>query len=54
MCVIIIKQKNNMMSEQIAKTSSKINPDGLGIIWLDTFEIDGIRASLQICFDEVG
>jgi gamma-glutamylaminecyclotransferase len=39
MCVIIIKQKNNMMSEQIAKTSSKINPDGLGIIWLDTFEV---------------
>jgi gamma-glutamylaminecyclotransferase len=39
MCVIIIKQKNNMMSEQIAKTSSKINPHGLGIIWLDTFEV---------------
>ncbi len=39
MCVIIIKQKNNVMSEEIAKTSSKINPHGLGIIWLDTFEV---------------
>jgi len=27
------------MSEEIAKTSSKINPHGLGIIWLDTFEV---------------
>ena len=39
MCVIIIKQKESMMSEEIAKTSSKINPHGLGIIWLDTFEV---------------
>tara|TARA_R110000823_G_scaffold302442_1_gene423654 strand:- start:1117 stop:2196 length:1080 start_codon:yes stop_codon:yes gene_type:complete len=39
MCVIIIKQKDNMMSEDIAKTSSKINPDGLGIVWLDTFKV---------------
>jgi len=39
MCVIIIKQKENLMSEEIAKTSSKINPHGLGIIWLDTFEV---------------
>ena len=27
------------MSEEIAKTSSRINPHGLGIIWLDTFEV---------------
>ena len=39
MCVIIIKQKNNLISEEIAKTSSRINPDGLGIVWLDTFEV---------------
>ena len=39
MCVIIIKQKQNLMSEEIAKTSSRINPHGLGIIWLDTFEV---------------
>lgn len=40
MCVIIIKQKNNQMSEEIAKTSARINPHGLGIIWLDTFEVE--------------
>jgi len=26
------------MSKEIAKTSAKINPHGLGIVWLDTFE----------------
>ena len=39
MCVIIIKQKGNVMSREIARTSSKINPHGLGIVWLDTFEV---------------
>lgn len=38
MCVIIIKQKDNVMSNEIAKTSARINPHGLGIVWLDTFE----------------
>jgi len=38
MCVIIIKQKDNVMSKEIAKTSARINPHGLGIVWLDTFE----------------
>lgn len=39
MCVIIIKQKEQMMSREVAKTSARINPHGLGIIWLDTFEV---------------
>lgn len=39
MCVIIIKQKNNVMPTEIAKNSARINPHGLGIIWLDTFEV---------------
>jgi gamma-glutamylaminecyclotransferase len=39
MCVIIIKQKGEVMPREIAKTSSKINPHGLGIVWLDTFEV---------------
>ena len=39
MCVIIIKQKEQMMSREIAKTSARINPHGLGIIWLDTYEV---------------
>ena len=39
MCVIIIKQKNNVMSRDVAEASSRINPHGLGIVWLDTFEV---------------
>lgn len=39
MCVIIIKQKAGKLSQEIARTSSRINPHGLGIIWLDTFEV---------------
>jgi len=27
------------MSKEVAKTSARINPHGLGIIWLDTFEV---------------
>ena len=39
MCVIIIKQKNNVMPAEIAKNAARINPHGLGIVWLDTFEV---------------
>ena len=39
MCVIIIKQKAGKLSQEVARTSSRINPHGLGVIWLDTFEV---------------
>lgn len=39
MCVIIIKQKGMQLPKDVAKKSAVINPDGLGIIWLDTFEV---------------
>jgi gamma-glutamylaminecyclotransferase len=39
MCVIIIKQKGRQVPQEVAKTSARINPHGLGIIWLDTFEV---------------
>ena len=39
MCVIIIKQKGKHVPQEVAKTSARINPHGLGIIWLDTFEV---------------
>ena len=39
MCIIIIKQKGKKVPQEVAKTSAKINPHGLGIIWLDTFEV---------------
>jgi len=41
MCVIIIKQKQGqMLSREVAKNSARINPHGLGIVWLDTFEVE--------------
>ena len=39
MCIIIIKQKDKKISKETLKTSAKINPHGLGIVWLDTFEV---------------
>ena len=39
MCVIIIKQTGKQLPQEVAKTSSRINPHGLGVIWLDTFEV---------------
>tara|TARA_R100001443_G_scaffold40029_1_gene53403 strand:+ start:781 stop:1938 length:1158 start_codon:yes stop_codon:yes gene_type:complete len=40
MCVIIIKQqKDKKVHKQTLKNSARINPHGLGIVWLDTFEV---------------
>ncbi len=38
MCVIIIKQTDKQLSKTILRTSSRINPHGLGVVWLDTYE----------------
>lgn len=45
MCVIIIKQKGKQVPQEVAKTSARINRDGLGIIWLDTFEVTYHKSS---------
>ena len=39
MCVIIIKQKGKDVPSNVLNSSARINPDGLGIVWLDTFEV---------------
>lgn len=39
MCVIIIKQQGKKLADGVTKTSARINPHGLGVIWLDTFEV---------------
>lgn len=39
MCVIIIKKEGLILPTETARNASEINPDGLGIVWLDTFEI---------------
>jgi len=45
MCVIIIKQKGMTVPSEVAKTSARINPHGLGVIWLDTFEVTYYKSS---------
>lgn len=39
MCIIIIKQKGKDLSKETIKTSARINPHGLGVVWLDTFQV---------------
>jgi len=39
MCVIIIKQKQNKVSRDTLENSAMINPDGMGVVWLDTFDV---------------
>jgi gamma-glutamylaminecyclotransferase len=39
MCVILIKDDNNIINEQLLKNSMDKNPDGLGVVWLDSNEI---------------
>lgn len=39
MCIIIIKQKGKEVKQSTLENSAVINPDGLGIVWLDTYEV---------------
>jgi gamma-glutamylaminecyclotransferase len=45
MCVIIVKQKGLLLPKEVAKTSGRVNPHGLGVIWMDTFEITYHKSS---------
>lgn len=45
MCVIIVKQKGQLLPKEVAKTSGRLNPHGLGVIWMDTFEITYHKSS---------
>ena len=45
MCLIIVKQKNNRLPAGVSKTAGFINPHGLGVVWLDTFEITYHKSS---------
>ena len=51
MCVIIIKQKGKRIPREVAKTSSEINPHGLGIVWLDTFEVSYHKSTAYSLLD---
>lgn len=39
MCVILIKDNHDVINEQLLKNSKDKNPDGLGVVWLDTNEL---------------
>jgi len=51
MCVIIIKQKGKKVPQEVAKTSARINPHGLGVVWLDTFEVTYHKSAEYKVFD---
>lgn len=53
MCVIIIKQRGKKVAQEVAKTSARINPHGLGVVWLDTFEVSYHKSSdYKVLFTE--
>ena len=39
MCIIIVKQQSNVVPLRTLKNCARINRHGLGIVWLDTFEV---------------
>lgn len=45
MCVIIIKQEGKQLPKDVAKNSARINPHGLGIVWLDNFDVSYHKSS---------
>jgi len=45
MCVIIIKQKKKQIEQEILERSAEKNPHGLGIVWLDTYNISYHKSS---------
>ena len=45
MCVIIIKQNDKQMSSSILRTASKINPHGLGVVFLDNYEVKKFKSN---------
>lgn len=40
MCIIIIKDNNKTINDDVLSMSARINKDGLGIVWLDTYDIE--------------
>ena len=45
MCVIIVKQQGQLLPKEVAKTSARLNPHGLGVMWMDTFEVTYHKSS---------
>lgn len=45
MCVIIVKDNDKMIDNKTLIAASIINPDGLGVLWLDTYKVDKIPSA---------
>lgn len=45
MCIIIVKQEGQKVSSDVIKTSARMNPHGLGIVWLDNYEVTYHKSS---------
>lgn len=45
MCIIIVKKKGLKIPADILKSSAKINPHGLGIVWLDDYKVTYHKSS---------
>ena len=45
MCVIIVKDSKQQLGIDTAKKSARINPHGLGVVWLDTYKITYHKSS---------
>lgn len=39
MCVIIVNQNGKPLPKDVAKTSARLNPHGLGVMWMDNFKV---------------
>lgn len=44
MCVIIIKDNQTKINADIIKSSSRLNPDGLGVVWLDDYSVEYFKS----------
>lgn len=45
MCVIIIKDNQNQIELDIIKSSARLNPDGLGVVWLDDYSVEYFKST---------
>lgn len=45
MCVIIVKNNKKKINIDILRSSSRINPDGLGVVWLDDYSVEYYKSS---------
>jgi len=51
MCVIIVKKAGLKVPTEVLKSSAKINPHGLGIVWLDDYRVTYHKSSEYAILD---